>query len=52
MFTVAREKKTGNGQAAGCWLFYRKIYGYFCSVYMYIGCGMKRDVLSCANSED
>ena len=22
-------KKTGNGLAAGCQLFYRKIYGYF-----------------------
>ena len=28
MFTGAR-KKTGNGLAAGCQLFYRKIYGYF-----------------------
>ena len=28
MFTVTR-KKTGNGLAAGCQLFYRKIYGYF-----------------------
>ena len=24
--------KTGNGLAAGCQLFYRKIYGYFYSV--------------------
>ena len=24
-------KKKGNGLAAGCQLFYRKIYGYFCS---------------------
>ena len=31
MFTGAR-KKTGNGLAAGCQLFYHKIYGYFCSV--------------------
>ena len=30
MFTGARrKKKTGNGLAAGCLLFYRKIYGYF-----------------------
>ena len=28
MFTGAR-KKRGNGMAAGCQLFYRKIYGYF-----------------------
>ena len=28
MFTGARTK-TGNGLAAGCQLFYRKIYGYF-----------------------
>ena len=24
-----QKKKTGNGLAAGCQLFYRKIYGYF-----------------------
>ena len=30
MFT-APVKKTGNGLAAGCQLFYCKIYGYFCS---------------------
>ena len=29
MFTGARKKITGNGLAAGCQLFYRKIYGYF-----------------------
>ena len=30
MFTGASKKKTiGNGLAAGCQLFYRKIYGYF-----------------------
>ena len=30
MFTGAgRKEKTGNGLAAGCLLFYRKIYGYF-----------------------
>ena len=29
MFTGARKKKTGNGLAAGCHLFNRKIYGYF-----------------------
>ena len=27
-----RPLKTGNGLAAGCQLFYRKIYRYFCSV--------------------
>ena len=26
------EKKTGNGLAAGCKLFYRNIYGYFFAV--------------------
>ena len=31
MFTDAR-KKMGNGLTAGCQLFYRIIYGYFCSV--------------------
>ena len=29
-----RRKKMGNGLAAGCQLFYRKIYGYFCSAVM------------------
>ena len=29
MFTGACKKITGNGLAAGCQLFYRKIYGYF-----------------------
>ena len=29
MITGARNKITGNGLAAGCQLFYRKIYEYF-----------------------
>ena len=38
MFTGAR-KKTGHGLAAGCQLFYRKIYGYFlqCSALFRLG---------------
>ena len=30
-------KKTGNGLAADCQLFYRKIYGYFCSEWFTLG---------------
>ena len=32
MFTGVR-KITGNGMAAGCQLFYRKIYGFIVAVY-------------------
>ena len=35
---MGARKKSGNGLAAGCQLFYREIYGYFCSVFK------KRDV--------
>ena len=31
---LKKNKKTGNGLAAGCQLFYRKIYGYFFAVWV------------------
>ena len=43
------QKITGNGLAAGCQLFYRKIYGYFCSV---LKCSKGMEMYTCISKCD